>query len=56
MLPEVMQVRDFGKRGRTKWTHLTAEDTSQVGNRSLWLHHTRYLAYGNADTYAHSLA
>ncbi|TMW68825.1 hypothetical protein Poli38472_006293 [Pythium oligandrum] len=34
MMPSVMQVKNFGKSGRTKYTHLAAEDTSKKD--SLW--------------------
>merc|ERR1712071_292438 len=38
ILPKVMQVKNFGRSGRTKYTHLVDQDTSQPD--APWASHT----------------
>ena len=38
VLPKVMQVKNFGRSGRTKYTHLVDQDTSQPD--APWASHT----------------
>ncbi len=53
--PQVMQVKNFGRRGRTKWTHLVDQDTTEWDNplapeRSLQAKREKKMA-GVAETF-----
>ncbi|OMO79047.1 hypothetical protein CCACVL1_13946 [Corchorus capsularis] len=45
MLPKVMQVKHFGRSGRTKWTHLLNEDTTDWNNAWTYSHTLRSKYY-----------
>lgn len=42
-MPKILQVRNFGKRGRTKYTHLVDQDTTLSGMKRVDAHHDRRL-------------
>ncbi|GJT77833.1 microfibrillar-associated protein 1-like protein [Tanacetum coccineum] len=51
ILPKVMQVKHFGRSGRTKWTHLVNEDTTDWNNP--WTYNDTLRAKYNSQMAGH---